>query len=131
MSEPTVTEPAIVPEVTRDLTAEERGLFTELRDFTSAEADKVRSALPQLVEQATAYIHDMGAALLAHHSGVIGWIEDRLNVGTTAAAPAQAPAVAPVAPADVLPVPDPLVPAEPAAAPEAAAEPEPQAPTAS
>ena len=98
MSELAGLEALAVPllkDVVVALTPEAEKVLGDLKVFVSAEADKLRTEMPQLAEQAAAHVHNIGAAVLARYQSVMDRIDGHLA----------GPVAAPVDPTSAVPAP--------------------------
>lgn len=132
MSEPTLAEmasaalPVVAKEVEEALAPEAAKVLTDLREFVAGEADKLRTELPQVVEQGTAHLHALGEAILNRYHSVMERIDAHLGGSTPAPAAPVAPeqAAAPATVESAAPAADTTTPAQATDAPA-----EPVAPT--
>lgn len=85
MSEPTLAElasaalPAAVKEVEGALAPEAAKVLGDLREFVSGEADRLRTELPQVVENGVAHLHALGEAILNRYHSVMERIDAHLG----------------------------------------------------
>ncbi len=89
MSEPTLAavEAIAVPllkDAAQALTPEAEKVLADLKAFATAEADKLRTELPQLAEQAAQHVHGIGASLLTRYQSFMDRIDAHLTGAVSA-----------------------------------------------
>jgi ElaB/YqjD/DUF883 family membrane-anchored ribosome-binding protein len=77
----------LLQDAEKALAPEARKVLTDLHQFVSDEADKLRQELPSLVEAGVQHLHALGASILGRYQAVMEHIDAHLTGTVTPAAP--------------------------------------------